>query len=60
MQYTEVMNFRGPRGFLSAVAEAAAREKLSQSEFARRALMERMERAGVTPPPAQKSRKRRA
>lgn len=45
--YPEFMTMRGPQGFTAAINEAAARESLSLSEFARRAIIER---AGVTPP----------
>lgn len=41
-----VMNFRVPTGFLSAIAKAAGRERISQSEFARRAILERIAAAG--------------
>ncbi|MFG1381265.1 hypothetical protein [Xanthobacter versatilis] len=58
-QYIEILNVRGPQGFMAALNEAAARESLSTSEFARRALSERIERVGVTPPASPKPRKRR-
>lgn len=48
--YFEVINFRGPQGFMAAVNKAAARESLKPSEFARRAILERIARVGVTPP----------
>lgn len=48
--YIEIMNFRGPPGFMAAINEAAARENLKPSEFARRAILERIARTGVTPP----------
>ncbi|MFG1341374.1 hypothetical protein [Xanthobacter autotrophicus] len=47
---TEIMNIRGPQGFNAAITEAANRESITQAEFARRAILERIERAGVTPP----------
>ncbi|MFG1210550.1 hypothetical protein [Xanthobacter flavus] len=51
--YIEIMNFRGPQGFMAAIAEAAARESIKPSEFARRAVLERIARNGVTPPALQ-------
>jgi len=48
--YIEVMQLRGPQGFTAALSEAANRERLRPSEFARRAILERIARAGVTPP----------
>lgn len=58
MQYSEVFNFRGPPGFLAAIAEAADRERLSQSEFARRAIIKHIKQVGVTPPATPRRRKR--
>lgn len=46
----EIMNLRGPQGFIAAIAAAAARQNLSHSEFARLAILERIERAGVAAP----------
>ncbi|MFG1359955.1 hypothetical protein [Xanthobacter pseudotagetidis] len=48
--YIEIMNIRGPQGFNAAITEAANRESITQAEFARRAILERIARAGVTPP----------
>ncbi|MFG1202351.1 hypothetical protein V5F29_08155 [Xanthobacter aminoxidans] len=47
---TEIMNIRGPQGFNAAITEAANRESITQAEFARRAILERIARTGVTPP----------
>lgn len=49
-QYIEILNVRGPQGFVAAIAEAAGRESLTQSEFVRRVLLDRIQRAGVNPP----------
>lgn len=48
--HIEVMSLRGPQGFNAAIIEAAARESLRPSDFVRRAILERIERTGVTPP----------
>ncbi|MFG1182132.1 hypothetical protein [Xanthobacter versatilis] len=56
--YPEFMTMRGPQGFTAAINEAAARENLSLSEFARRAILERIERTGVTPPAVKHTVKR--
>lgn len=48
--YVEFMQLRGPQGFIAALSEAASRERLRPSEFARRAILERIARTGVTAP----------
>lgn len=55
--YFENMNIRVPSGFTAAIAEAAKREGLPRSDFARRAVLDRIARAGVTPPPAKPVKK---
>lgn len=50
VSYVESVNFRGPQGFTAAINEAAARESLRPSDFVRHAILERIARAGVTPP----------
>ena len=56
--YIEIMNIRGPQGFNAAITEAANRESITQAEFARRAILERIERTGVTPPAVKHTVKR--
>lgn len=48
--FVETVYVRAPQGMNAAMAEAAKRENITLAEFARRALHERIERAGVTPP----------
>ncbi len=47
--YTEVVRFRAPDGFGEAIAEAAARDLTTSSEFVRRALAERLRSLGIDP-----------
>ncbi|MDI4655525.1 ribbon-helix-helix protein, CopG family [Xanthobacter autotrophicus] len=56
---TEVFNLRCSGEFMAAITEAAARKNLTQSEFARRAIAQHIERTGVKPPQAPRTRKSR-
>ncbi|WP_262299705.1 hypothetical protein [Microvirga sesbaniae] len=47
--YSEVIRFRAPDGFGEAIAEAAARDITTTSEFVRRALVERLRSLGIDP-----------
>lgn len=53
--YTEVVRFRAPDGFGEAIAEAAARDFTTSSEFVRRALVERLRSLGIEPSRSEKS-----
>ncbi len=45
--YFETIRFRAPEGLSAALAQAAARDFTSISEFARRALIDRLQEAGI-------------
>jgi hypothetical protein len=47
--FSEVVRFRAPDGFAEAIAEAAARDLTTSSEFVRRALVERLRALGIEP-----------
>lgn len=47
--YSEVVRFRVPNGLAEAIAEAAARDLTTSSEFVRRALVERLRSLGIDP-----------
>jgi hypothetical protein len=47
IRYDEVIRFKAPSGFSSAVAAAAYREHQSTSEFLRQTVFERLRAAGV-------------
>ena len=46
-QFREIVQFKAPNGFLSAVATAARIDHMSVSEFLRRSAIERMREMGV-------------
>ncbi len=47
IRQTETFQFRAPPGFTDALGKAAARDYTSASEFARRALVEKLRAIGV-------------
>lgn len=47
--YSEVVRFRAPNGLSEAIAEAAARDLTTSSEFVRRALVDRLRSLGIDP-----------
>jgi hypothetical protein len=50
IRQTETFQFRAPPGFTDALGKAAARDYTSASEFARRALVEKLRALGVELP----------
>jgi hypothetical protein len=46
-QFVELVQFKAPNGFLSAVAAAAHRDHMSVSEFLRRCAIARLREMGV-------------
>jgi hypothetical protein len=46
-RFDEVVRFKGPPGFLSAVAAAAFQDHTSVSEFLRRTVIARLREVGV-------------
>jgi hypothetical protein len=46
-QFSEIVQFKAPDGFLSAVATAARRDYCSTSKFIRRCVIGRLREAGV-------------
>ena len=47
--YSETVRFRAPDGFADAIAQAAALDFASSSEFVRRVLVERLRALGIDP-----------
>jgi hypothetical protein len=45
----EQINANAPKGFNALIKEAARQEMMSQSEFVRRAIIEKMRRQGIEP-----------
>jgi hypothetical protein len=50
IDFTEVVRFKAPPGFMSARTEAASRDLSSASEFVRRTLLEKLRECGVQAP----------
>ncbi len=47
VELTEVVRFKAPAGFMSALTQAASQDLSSASEFVRRALIEKLRERGV-------------
>ena len=47
-QFSEIVQFKAPDGFLSAVASLARRDYCTVSEFIRRCVISRLREEGVT------------
>jgi hypothetical protein len=50
VEFTEVVRFKAPPGFMSGLTEAASRDLSSASEFVRRTLLDKLRECGVAAP----------